>query len=447
MTRQIIDVGANANDGTGEPLRQAFQAVNDNFANIWAAGPVDTQVVISNNVISTNVTNLELILAGNGIGTVTVESTVVPSIDSVYDLGSTNKQFDSVYARYFYGNGRYLTGIPSTGGGTGGNVYFSVSPPLDPNFGDIWIDSDSGVQYLYFSDNVSNVWAEMEAYQSFSTTINGTGNGTPGGSNAQIQFNDNGSFGASANLLFNTSSNQLQLVGDLRIDGAFKAPGHANLSMQVYGNWGGGNNYEWVFDNLGRLVLPTVTNTENGTILGNSANVALENISGNIKIVTGSNVWAFSSSGTLELPAASVESTPTDPGFANQTQKLISGSIDTILGNPVPSYSESLGQSETIWTATNTDVTSAKMTLRVQYGTNPASGVEMSDIVVAKEWGSNANVSYVISNRLITNNSLSYADIAIGLDGSDNLTVSVTNTSGLTEYYSYSITEFNRTAD
>lgn len=448
MTRQIIDIGANANDGTGEPLRQAFQAVNDNFANIWAAGPVDSQVVISNNVISTNVTNLELILAGNGIGTVTVESTVVPKIDSVYDLGSPAQQFDSVYARYFYGNGRYLTGIPATGGGTGGNVYFSASPPLDPNYGDIWVDSDSGVQYLYFSDNTSNVWAEMEAYQSFSSnvTVNG-GNGTPAGSNSQIQYNDNGSFGASPDLVFNTGAGQLQLNGDLRINGYLTSPRYANVNVSVYGNWGGGNNYEWSFDNLGRLILPTVTNPENGTILANSANLSLENISGNLKIVTGDNTWLFDTNGTLQLPAASVESTPVNPGFANQTQRLISGSIDTVLGNPVPSYTDTLGQTETLWTATNTDVTSARVTLRIQYGTSPTTGIEMCDVMLAKEWGSNANVSYVISNRLRTNNSLDYADVSVGLDGSNNLILSVTNTSGSNEYYSYSVTEFNRTND
>ena len=51
MTQQIIDVGANANDGTGEPLREAFTAVNDNFTQIWTAGPVGSQVQITGNII------------------------------------------------------------------------------------------------------------------------------------------------------------------------------------------------------------------------------------------------------------------------------------------------------------------------------------------------------------------------------------------------------------
>lgn len=399
MTQQIIDIGAVANDGTGEPLRQAFQAVNDNFSNIWAAGPVDSQVVISNNVISTNVTNLDLILAGNGIGTVTVESTVIPSIDSVYDLGSLSKQFDSVYARYYYGNGAYLTGVGR--GGSGGNVYFSSNPPLNPNIGDIWIDSDTAVQYLYFNDNTGNVWAEMEAYQSFGSATEANGN--PGGSNTQIQFNDGGNFGASANLVFDTSVNQLQLNGGFRINGVISTSTQANLQLQ--------------------------------------------NSSGNVVVNSSDNLWLFAGDASLTLPAAPVESTPSDPAFANHTQKSIRGAIETVAGNPVASYSSALGQTETIWTATNANVTAARMTLRIQYGFAPVLGMEMCDVILAKEWGTDANVSSAISNRIRTNNSLGYANVIVDLDGSNNLIVTVTNSSGSSEYYSYSMVEFDSTVD
>ena len=48
MTQQIIDIGAAANDGTGEPLRNAFEAVNSNFTEIYTAGPVGSNVRIAN---------------------------------------------------------------------------------------------------------------------------------------------------------------------------------------------------------------------------------------------------------------------------------------------------------------------------------------------------------------------------------------------------------------
>ena len=127
--QQIINVGQVANDGTGESLRDAFNAVNNNFANVWTAGPVNSQVVISNNKITTDVTNLDLVLAGNGVGNVTLSSTTVPSIDSVYDLGSPTRYFDSLYARYLVSNYASVNGnITSSGNVTGqfffGNGYF-----------------------------------------------------------------------------------------------------------------------------------------------------------------------------------------------------------------------------------------------------------------------------------------------------------------------------------
>lgn len=112
MSQQIINVGEAANDGTGEPLRSAFTAVNNNFDQVWAAGPVGSQIVISNNVISTTETNLDLVLHANGIGNITVYNSIVPWTDSVYDLGSADNQFDTVWARYYRGNAALMSGLP-----------------------------------------------------------------------------------------------------------------------------------------------------------------------------------------------------------------------------------------------------------------------------------------------------------------------------------------------
>jgi hypothetical protein len=142
MTQQIIDVGATANDGTGESLRTAFEAVNNNFSQVWSAGPVDSNVVIANNTISINGTNGNLILQGNGIGNVVTNSSVRPAVDAVFDIGNPSFRYDTVYATYFVGNGSLLTGISGGSGngtaiangtsnvavvGTNGNVTFGIN--------------------------------------------------------------------------------------------------------------------------------------------------------------------------------------------------------------------------------------------------------------------------------------------------------------------------------
>jgi len=121
----------------------------------------------------------------------------------VAGIANTISATGNISASYFIGNGSQLTGI-TAGGGT---LTFSNTAPSSASSGDVWIQANTAVQYVYFSDDTSNQWAEMEAYQSFSST--GGGAGTPAGSNTQIQFNDSGSFGASANLTFDKSTDTL----------------------------------------------------------------------------------------------------------------------------------------------------------------------------------------------------------------------------------------------
>jgi len=59
------------------------------------------------------------------------------------------------------------------GGGSGGNVTVSADPPIIANSGDIWIDSDTAIQYLYFDDGNSSQWAEMQALVSISSGASG----------------------------------------------------------------------------------------------------------------------------------------------------------------------------------------------------------------------------------------------------------------------------------
>lgn len=163
--QQIINVGQVANDGTGESLRDAFNAVNNNFANVWAAGPVNSQVVISNNKITTDVINLDLVLAGNGVGNVALSSTTVPNIDSVYDLGSPTRYFDSAYTRYLVSNTASITGnINSSGNVTGqfffGNGYFLTG--INGGASNIDLNNvQSNIQpasSVYSLGNVGNQW-------------------------------------------------------------------------------------------------------------------------------------------------------------------------------------------------------------------------------------------------------------------------------------------------
>ena len=70
MARTNIDVGSNANDGTGDDLRSAFISVNANFTELYAASPVSSQITIEGNQITTASSNADLVIGASGTGAI-----------------------------------------------------------------------------------------------------------------------------------------------------------------------------------------------------------------------------------------------------------------------------------------------------------------------------------------------------------------------------------------
>jgi hypothetical protein len=74
MTRQVLNVGIVANDGTGDTFRIAGQKINDNFAELYESTAVDSFIDISgNNITSTN-TNGDINLQASGTGQILMSS-------------------------------------------------------------------------------------------------------------------------------------------------------------------------------------------------------------------------------------------------------------------------------------------------------------------------------------------------------------------------------------
>lgn len=78
MARQIINIGTNANDGTGDPLRTAFDKINDNFVELYGAdnnlNTLDANLDVNNYVITTGVTNGNITITPNGTGNINLGS-------------------------------------------------------------------------------------------------------------------------------------------------------------------------------------------------------------------------------------------------------------------------------------------------------------------------------------------------------------------------------------
>jgi hypothetical protein len=84
MTRQILDIGSNANDGTGDTLRAAMQKVNENFAELYGVS-IDNSIEISGNNITATRSNDNINLIPAGTGVVTMNSITIDDNINITD--------------------------------------------------------------------------------------------------------------------------------------------------------------------------------------------------------------------------------------------------------------------------------------------------------------------------------------------------------------------------
>ncbi len=80
MAVQAVGIGSSANDGTGDPLRTAFNKINENFTEVYALLGQDTAgakgIDISGSTIGSTETNADIIINPNGTGLVELAANV-----------------------------------------------------------------------------------------------------------------------------------------------------------------------------------------------------------------------------------------------------------------------------------------------------------------------------------------------------------------------------------
>ena len=70
MAKQTVNLGSSANDGTGDPLRTAFDKINDNFDELYlySTATSGNNITITANTIASDNTNGNIIIDPNGTG-------------------------------------------------------------------------------------------------------------------------------------------------------------------------------------------------------------------------------------------------------------------------------------------------------------------------------------------------------------------------------------------
>tara|TARA_R110002153_G_scaffold35369_6_gene105265 strand:+ start:1554 stop:2009 length:456 start_codon:yes stop_codon:yes gene_type:complete len=110
MTQQIINLGTSANAGDGDNLRSAMDKTNDNFTEVYTAGPVGSNIAITTNSITSTNTNGNISLATNGTGVIQVTNNVIPDVNDLRWIGSATNRPRGVYV----GSAGVITNGPVT---------------------------------------------------------------------------------------------------------------------------------------------------------------------------------------------------------------------------------------------------------------------------------------------------------------------------------------------
>ena len=271
MTQLIIDTGAAPNDGTGDPLRTAFTKVNYDFTAVYDAGPVGSNIQITDNRIITINTNGNLVLAPNGIGNVVSNVNILPNISNIRSLGSSAYRWDSTYTRYLDAGSANITSM-NIGNANIGNISTITIDVANIHI----LGGTNG--YVLQTDGTGNL--------TWTAQTGGSGNGTPGGANTQIQYNDAGVFGGTAGFTFDSTSNTLSAV-KINTTDVFNSNG---IVLE---------NSDLTQGATAAVVIPTN---------GSSDPIQVNNTYGNIVLQSGVNAditgsWTFGNDGTTTLPS------------------------------------------------------------------------------------------------------------------------------------------------
>lgn len=307
MAINLIDVGAAANDGTGDPIRAAFQTVNNNFdyingglfagsqASTISATSVTGQVIVSNTTITAGTTTSNsVIVTGSSGGNLYVQSNGAYIIGNVNIIGNLNVSGTQSQSQSQTSSGAIL------------NIHYSATPLVVNDGRDIglewqyFIGGSEQKAFLGWQNSTQSLIYWDKITENASNVITA---GTPG--NVQI-----GSL-----LIANTTTATSNTSGALKVNGGASVQGNlyvagnlrstfgniANLAVTGYcvGNWNFAGS-DTIYIN-GSPVQTAATAFNGGTIglatVFNDATQSTSTSTGAVRIANGGlgvagNVWA-----------------------------------------------------------------------------------------------------------------------------------------------------------
>ena len=173
MAQITLNVGSNANDGTGDTLRSAMQNVNTMFTELYASPLFSGDITVSGNNISANRSNDDLVLAPSGTGSVTAPKIVVDENITITDNEITTSVSNSDLVLSASGTGAVKIDNADVNGGNIDGTVIGASSAAAATFTTLGVNDSLTVDGVTITDNTISTNAS-------NANLELTGNGTGG---------------------------------------------------------------------------------------------------------------------------------------------------------------------------------------------------------------------------------------------------------------------------
>jgi len=212
MAQITLNVGSNANDGTGDTLRSAMQNVNTMFTEVYSSSLFNEGISISGNNISATRSDDDLIFTPSGTGIVRIDNLTVDSNINITDNEIQTTQSNSDLVLSASGTGSVVIAKVDINGGAIDNTVIGGTTPAAGTFTTVNTSGAATLDGIQINDNTittvnSNDDLELSGAGTGTVTVNGLKLPTADGSANQLLKTDgSGNFGfATASATLNHS--------------------------------------------------------------------------------------------------------------------------------------------------------------------------------------------------------------------------------------------------
>jgi len=196
MAQEVINIGAIADDGTGDTIRGAGIKINNNFTELYATSSASSQIHFIGNNISSTLSNSDIMLAGNGTGIVKFSDLTIDGSIRMSDNEIRTNTSNADLVLTASGTGTIQTSVADINGGAIDGTVIGATTPAAATFSTLSYNNSAlvidgvTVNDNTISANASNSDLELSASGTGYVNINGVSFPNSDGTAGQVLQTD-----------------------------------------------------------------------------------------------------------------------------------------------------------------------------------------------------------------------------------------------------------------